>query len=257
MAVIGWIERHAAFLQKGLAVVQFHSVYVQRRQPGVTTSTFQRLWRSHGDYAGTVEVFWNEVERYVHNDPVESAAGVPADTARYDAVGELFYTSFENWVGLRDVMWNVVAPDEKRVFAGPPPLSTRGTRTVHQLPTTNCKLFTFANVKAGIDPAQVDALLAEHAAYTTNLSGFGDRLDGFTTTRALRPDASAGMERMAQTSSSHELLFIHHFQDEATARSALASADYARLEVAQDALLDWESRTVILTQGWVLKGELG
>lgn len=238
-------------------MTQFHSVYVQCRQPGVSRSQFQRLWRSHGDYAASVPAFWKEVDRYVHNDPVESAAGVPADTARFDGVGELFYTSFENWLAMRDVMWNDVAPDEKRVFAGPPTVSTRGTRTVHQPPSGNCKLFTFAALRPGTDPAGVEAALARHAAATLALPDFGGRLAGFTVTRALQPDASSGMQRMAQTSSSHELLFIHHFADEAAARAALASADYARLEVAEDALLDWDSRVVMLTQGWVLKGDLG
>lgn len=243
-------------------MTQFHSVYVQTRQPGVSPAQFQRLWRSHGDYAATVPAFWKEVERYVHNDPVGGDAGIPADTVRFDGVGELFYTSFENWLAMRDVMWNEVAPDEKRVFAGPPPVSTRGTRTVHQQPTGNCKLFTFAAPRpgtdlAGTDPAGVDAALARHAAATLALPGFGGRLAGFTTTRALQPDPSSGMQKMAQTSSSHELLFIHHFADEAAARAALASADYARLQVAEDALLDWDSRVVMLTQGWVLKGDLG
>ena len=238
-------------------MVQFHSVYVQRRQQGVSMAQFQRLWRSHGDYAATVPAFWKEVERYVHNDPVESAAGVPADTARFDGVGELFYNSFANWLAMRDVMWNDVAPDEKRVFAGPPTVSTRGTRTVHQVPSGNCKLFTFAALCADVAPDAAEGALASHAARTLALPGFGGRLSGFTTTRALQPDASSGMQKMAQTSSSHELLFIHHFAEEATARAALASADYARLEVAEDALLDWDSRVVMLTQGWVLKGDLG
>ena len=238
-------------------MTQFHSVYVQRRQPGVSAREFQRLWRTHGDFAAGVPAFWKEVERYVHNDPVESAAGVPADTARFDGVGELFYTSFANWLAMRDVMWNEVAPDEQRVFEGPPPVSTRGTRTIHQPPRGNCKLFTFAALRRGTDPGEVDAALASHAAATLALSGIGGYLAGFTTTHALQPDASSGMQRMAQTSSTHEVVFIHHFADEAAARAALASADYARLELAEDALLDWDSRVVLLTQGWVLKGELG
>jgi len=252
MAGTGWIEQQAV-----CAMTQFHSVYVQSRQAGVSRAQFQRLWRSHGDYAAGVPDFWRNVERYVHNDPVESTAGVPADTARFDGVGELFYTSFDNWLAMRDVMWNEVAPDEKRVFAGPPTVSTRGTRTVHQRVTGPCKLFTFGGLHAGADPAAVEGALARHAAQTLALPGFAGRLAGLTTTRALQPDASSGMQRMAQTSSTHELLFIHHFADEAAARAALASADYARLQVAEDALLDWDTRVVILTHGWVLKGELG
>ena len=231
----------------------FHSVYVQRRQPGVSRAAFQRLWRSHGDFAATVPAFWNNVTRYVHNDPVEPLAGVPAATADYDAVGELYYTSFADWIGMRDVMWHEVAPDEKRVFAGPPPVSVRGERKVHQPVSGTFKLFTFANLRDGAD----DAALAEHAAATLALPGFGGRLAGFTITRARRPAAGSGMDSVAQTASSHEVLFIHHFADEAAARAALASADRARLEIAEDALCDWESRVVILTQGWVLKGTIG
>jgi hypothetical protein len=234
-------------------VTPFHSVYVQRRQPGVTRAEFQRLWRSHGDFAASVPAFWDNVERYVHNDPVEPVAGVPAATADYDAVGELYYTSYACWLGMRDVMWHEVAPDEKRVFAGPPTVSVRGERTVHQTPQGTCKLFTFANLKPGQDPAALD----EHTAATVALPGFGGRLSGFTVTRALRPTAASGMDTVAQTASSHDLVFIHHFADEAAARAALASADFARLELAEDALLDWASRVVILTHGWVLKGNLG
>ncbi|MES2493373.1 MAG: EthD domain-containing protein [Pseudomonadota bacterium] len=252
MADTGWIER----AESG-AVKQFHSVYVQCRQPGISRSQFQRLWRSHGDYAASVPAFWRNVERYVHNDPVDPAAGVPADTARFDGVGELFYTSFDIWLGMRDVMWNEVAPDEKRVFAGPPTVSTRGTRTAYQPPRGTCKLFTFAAPRPGTDPDRLDTMLDDHALTTLALTGFGGRLAGYTTTRALRPDAGSGMQRMAQTSSSHELLFIHHFEDEHAALAALASADHARLEVAQDALFDWDTRVVILTHGWVLKGDIG
>lgn len=92
----------------------------------------QRLWRSHGDYAASVPAFWNEVERYVQNDPVEEPVGLPGNTTEFDAVGELFYTSYENWFNMRDVMWHQVAPDEERAFAGPPPISVRGERTVYQ-----------------------------------------------------------------------------------------------------------------------------
>ncbi len=235
------------------AAQPFHSVYVQRRQPGVSRADFQRLWRSHGDFAAGVPAFWNNVERYVHNDPVEPVAGVPAATADYDAVGELYYTSYASWLGMRDVMWHEVAPDEKRVFAGPPGVSVRGERTVHQVPQGACKLFTFANLKPGPDPAA----LAKHAAMTLALPGFGARLAGFTITQALRPTAASGMDQVAQTASSHDAVFIHHFADRAAAQAALTSADYARLAVAEDALLDWSSRVVILTTGWVLKGQLG
>ena len=236
---------------------QFHSVYVQRRQSGVTRAQFQRLWRTHGDYAATVTAWWDAVERYVHNDPVEATAGAPPQTADYDGVGELFYTSFERWLSLRDVMWNEVAPDEKRVFAGPPTVSTRGERRIYQPPTGACKLFTFANPLSDTDPEAVSAAIDDLAARTLASSGYGARLAGLTVTRALRPSAQSGMDKVAQTASSHALLLIHHFASEADARAALASADHARLEVAAQAVIDWDTRVTILTDGWVLKGEMG
>lgn len=236
--------------------MQLHSVYLQRRRDGISYREFQRLWRSHGDFAATIPAFWDEVERYVHNDPVEDAAGLPEATARYDGVGELFYTSYQNWLAIRDVMWREVAPDEKRVFAGAPQ-AVRGTREVHQKPSGNCKLFTFARFRPGSDSRAQDEALAAHVAQTAQFSGFGDLLAGFTVTRALRHDQNSRMDEVAQTSSTHDVLLIHHFAGEAQARAALGSAGYARLECAQDGFLDWESRICLLTQGWVLKGELG
>ena len=238
-------------------MMHFHSVYVQKRQPGVSPAQFQRLWRSHGDFAATVPTFWDQVERYVHNDPVEATAGVPADTARFDAVGELYYTSYEHWLAMRDVMWNVVAPDEKRVFAGPPTVSVRGARKTYQTPEGACKLFTFARFRGRFDTEGTDAgddarALDALAETTLATPGVGGALQGLTITTA-----SAGMAGMAQTLSSHDVLVIAHFADEGSARAALATACHARREVAQDAVFDWTSRVTILTHGWVLKGTMG
>lgn len=198
--------------------MQFHSVYLQRPKPGLSYREFQRLWRSHGDFAATVPAFWNTVERYVHNDPVEDAAGLPGDTARYDAVGELYYTSYPDWLAIRDVMWQQVAPDEKRVFAGPPQ-AARGTWAVVQVPTGDWKLFTFARFPEGMGAAEVSMALARHVDETPGLPGFGDRLAGFTVTRALGHDPASRMDESAQTSSSHHVLLVHHFASEEEARA--------------------------------------
>lgn len=236
--------------------MQFHSVYLQRRLPGTSYRDFQRLWRSHGDYAATIPAFWDEVERYVHNDPVENAEGLPGDTAKFDAVGELFYTSYENWLGIRDVMWHQIAPDEKRVFAGPP-TAVRGERTICQPPVGAYKLFTFASFRADSNTEQREAALAEHVAETLGSSGFGSLLSGFTITRARRHDSDSGMDGVAQTTSNRDIVLVHHFEGEAATRAAIRSADYARLECAQDKFLDWQSRIVVITHGWTLKGEEG
>jgi len=237
--------------------MQFHSVYLQKRQAGVSWRDFQRLWRSHGDFAASVPEFWSAVERYVQNDPVEDTSGLPGNTAEFDAVGELFYTSYEQWLGMRDVMWHQVAPDEKRVFAGPPPISVRGARTVHQEPTGSCKLFTFASFRPELELCEADTAIAQYAASAMECDGFGALLAGSTVTRARTHDPRTGMDQLAQTRSSRDLVFIHHFPDDDPARSAMRSADYARLECAQDKFLDWKSRTVLLCHGWVLKGRMG
>lgn len=236
--------------------MHFHTTYLQRRRPGTSYRDFQRLWRSHGDFAAAVPAFWKNVERYVHNDPLEDASGLPGDTAAYDAVGELFYTSYETWVSMRDVMWNEVAPDEKRVFAGPP-TAVRGSRAVHQPPEGLYKLFTFASFRDETARGDAARLLADHAAATLALPAFGGMLAGFTTTTARQAPADSGMGAVAQTSSNRDVLLIHHFPNEDCARAAVASADYARLEIDQERFLDWESRIVILSRGWVLKGGNG
>jgi len=235
--------------------MEFHSVYLQRRQPGVSYRDFQRLWRSHGDHAAAVAPFWAEVQCYVHNDPLEDPAGLPADTARYDAVGELFYTSYETWLSLRDVMWNEVAPDEKRVFNGPS-TAARGDRTVYLAPTGPFKLFTFARLRDGLAGADADQALADHARLTLAAGGFGDRLAGFTLTRARHHSAATGMDAMPQTRSNMDLVYIHHFATEADARGALSSAGYARIVAAEDDVLDFGSRICLMTHGWYLKGAM-
>lgn len=241
---------------EGISRVHFHTTYLQRRQPGVSYRDFQRLWRSHGDFAASVPAFWKNVERYVHNDPLEDLAGLPGNTAEYDAVGELYYTSYESWISMRDVMWNEVAPDEKRVFAGPP-TSVRGNRTVHQTPEGLYKLFTFASFKDDAARSDADRLLADHVTNTKALPNFGGNLAGFTTTAARQAPADSGMGAVAQTSSNCDILFIHHFASEESARAAVTSADYARLELDQERFLDWQSRIVVLSRGWMLKGEVG
>lgn len=232
----------------------FHSTYLQKRQPGTSYRDFQRLWRSHGDFAASVPAFWDNVVRYVHNDPVEDLTGLPGVTADFDAVGELYYTSFETWVSMRDVMLNGIAPDEKRVFAGPPAASVRGERMTFKPVSGLYKLFTLVRFKDDGAMRDAPAVLADHARFTLGLEGFGPRLSGFTATHAREASAGSGMDASANTSSSHDVLLVHHFDDEATARAAMTCADYARLEIAQDSLFDWESRIVVMTRGWVLKG---
>ncbi|MCB2051059.1 MAG: EthD domain-containing protein [Novosphingobium sp.] len=227
---------------------------MQKRQLGTSYRDFQRLWRSHGDFAASVPAFWDNVERYVHNDPLEDLTGLPGVTDEYDAVGELYYTSFETWVSMRDVMLNGIAPDEKRVFAGAP-VSVRGQRTTYQPLRGLFKLFTLASFRDEAARANAQALLDEHAAVTLGLEGFGGRLAGFTVTRAREADPSVGVSGVAHMSSSRDLMFVHHFDDADLAHKAMNSADYARLELAQDKLFDWDSRIVVMTRGWVLKGE--
>lgn len=232
----------------------FHSTYLQKRQPGVSRRDFQRLWRSHGDFAASVPAFWDNVERYIHNDPLENLVGLPGVTDAFDAVGELYYTSFETWVGMRDVMLHDVAPDEKRVFAGAP-TSVRGMRTTIQPVSGLFKLFTLASFRDEDRRADAEVLLAEHVRYTLGLEQFGSALRGFTITTAREASAGSGMQGVAHTSSSRDVMLVHHFADEASARAALTSADHARLEVAQDDLFDWTSRILVMTRGWVLKGD--
>ena len=234
----------------------FHSTYLQKRQPGTSYRDFQRLWRSHGDFAATIPAFWDNVERYVHNDPLEDLTGLPGVTDAYDAVGELYYTDFETWVGMRDVMLQEVAPDEKRVFAGAP-TSVRGRRTAYQPVSGLFKLFTLASFRDEEVRADAAARLAEHARFTLGLEQFGSLLRGFTATTAREAGAGSGMQGVAHTSSSRDVLLVHHFADEASARHALNSADHARLELAQDGLFDWASRILVMTRGWVLKGDNG
>jgi hypothetical protein len=235
-------------------MMQFHAVYLQRRRPGVSYRDFQRLWRSHGDYAASIPAFWDHVERYVHNDPVEDAAGLPGDTAAYDAVGELSYPSYETWLSLRDVMWNEIAPDEKRVFAGPS-TAVRGDRTVFLKASGGpFKLFTFAKLRPGVDPADGDRILARHAETTLRARGFGGRLAGFAATRARRHAAETKMDAIPATTSNKDVVFIHHFVDECSARAAVNSAGYARVVISEEGFLDFESRIVVLTRGWLLKG---
>jgi hypothetical protein len=234
--------------------VQFHNTYLQKRQPGMSYRDFQRLWRSHGDYAASVPAFWDNVERYIQNDPVEGPAGIPGVSTEFDAVGEIYYTSYETWVSMRDVMWNEIKPDEQRVFAGPP-TAVRGDRTIFQQPEGLYKLFTFASFKdeeARLNPAET---LAEHAAMTMALPGFGSQLAGFTATTARQAPPDSGMSSVAQTSSNRDVLFIHHFPSEEAARGALLSADYLRLQAAEEQLFDWDSRIVILSRGWIFKGD--
>lgn len=237
--------------------MQFHSVYLQHRQHGMSYRDFQRLWRSHGDYAASVPAFWDEVERYVQNDPIENSNGLPGHTDKFDALGELFYTSYQNWLSIRDVMWHQVAPDEKRVFAGPPPIAVRGARTVHQRPVGACKLFTFASYRADISADEREAAVAQYLAETQEAGGFGNLLSGLTVTRAQIHNPQSGMDNMAQTASSRDILFIFHFDSEKAARSALGSAAYARIECAENKFLEWSSRIIMLTHAWVLKGKMG
>lgn len=233
--------------------MQFHSTYVQRRRPDISYREFQRLWRSHGDFAATVPAFWGNVDCYIHNDPVEDGTGLPNVSTSYDGVGELYYTSYEAWLAMRDVMWNEVAPDEKRVFAGAPH-SVRGTRLVHQQPAGAYKLFTLGRLSA---PGATLTDLSEYTDYVEQTLAspvFGAALRGFTITAALRSSPESGMDRVAQTSSSHDVLFVHHFDSEAAARAALQSADYAKLQLLESRFLDWQSRLVLLCRGWILKG---
>jgi hypothetical protein len=234
--------------------MQFHSTYVQRRRRDLTYREFQRLWRSHGDFAATVPAFWCNVDRYIHNDPVESGEGLPYIAQGYDGVGELYYTSYDAWVGMRDVMWKEVAPDEKRVFAGAP-VSVRGTCTVHQQPTGLYKLFTLGKLSA---PSAVGAnASSEYMDYidaTLSSQEFGGALRGFTITEAHRSTDQSRMDSVPQTASSHDILLIHHFESEHAARTALQSRDYLELQMRESRLFDWPSRLTLLCRAWVLKG---
>lgn len=230
----------------------FHSTYLQKRQPGTSYRDFQRLWRSHGDFAATVPAFWDNVVHYVHNDPLEDLTGFPGVTDEFDAVGELYYPSYEIWASMRDVMLNEVAPDEARVFAGAP-TSVRG-HTKTYLPVSGLfKLFTLASFRDEDARANAQALLDEHADYTMALKSFGGFLAGYAITRAREADASVGVSGVAHMSSSRDVLFTHHFESAQAAHRAMNSADYARLELAQDKLFDWDSRIMVMTRGWVLK----
>ena len=236
--------------------MQFHSTYLQRRQPGVSYREFQRLWRSHGDFAATVPEFWRNVDRYIQNDPVEDMSGLPNLASSYDAVGELYYTSFEAWTSMRDVMWNRVAPDEKRVFAGAP-LSVRGKRSVYQTPQGPVKLFVFARTRRTVSLEASQKMLEAHAAETMGSQEFGSALAGFTITTAMRPPVELAMDSVPQTASSHDILFVYHFENEGTSRTALGSADYAIVQASENAFLDEGSRIAILCRAWILKGEVG
>ena len=234
--------------------MDFHAVYLQRRQPGVSYRDFQRLWRSHGDFAAGIPAFWAHVHCYIHNDPVEDNRGLPGDTANYDAVGELFYTDYATWLSLRDVMWEQVAPDEKRVFAGPS-TAVRGERTVFAEPKGLFKLFTFARLAPGIAPDDLQQILGNHADLTLNTQKFGHQLRGYTLTRARRHETVSNMDARPQTASNMDLVFIHHFADEETARAALCSSDYARILVSEDGIVEFDTRISLLTHAWVLKDE--
>lgn len=234
--------------------MRFHAVYLQRRQPGVSYRDFQRLWRSHGDFAAGVADFWPHVRQYVHNDPVEDAQGLPGDTANYDAIGELYYTDYETWLSLRDVMWDQVAPDEKRVFNGPS-TAVRGDRTTYLEPEGPFKLFTFARFRPGTNPADHDRILTDHARLTMETPTFGGALRGYTITRARHHDPTTNMDGRPQTASNMDVVFIHHFADEAGARDAMRSVDYAKIQLSEDSILDFDTRITVLTHGWILKDE--
>jgi len=235
--------------------MQFHSVYLQRRQPGVSYRDFQRLWRSHGDFAASVSSFWPHVHCYVHNDPLEDTTGLPAGTAQYDAVGELYYTDYVTWLSLREVMIEEVAPDERRVFHGPS-TAVRGDRMVFAAPVGLYKLFTFARLAPGLEPGgRLAATLERHAERTLRTPAFGAALAGYTVTCARRHDAGTGMDARPQTRSNMDIVFIHHFAGERAARAALASADFSRIAAAEAEFLDMESRIGVLTHAWNLKGD--
>jgi hypothetical protein len=232
--------------------MHFHAVYLQKRQAGVSYRDFQRLWRSHGDFAASIPEFWTHVHRYIHNDPVEDSRGIPGDTSNYDAVGELYYPDYATWMSLRDVMWEQVAPDEKRVFPGPS-TAVRGDRVVFAEPEGRFKLFTFAKFASNIEQSDFERVLENHADLTLNTRNFGSRLQGYTVTRARRHDPASNMDARPQTASNMDLVFIHHFANEAAARSALLSADYARVQVSEDKIVDFDSRISVLTHAWILK----
>jgi hypothetical protein len=235
--------------------MRFHSVYLQRRQPGVSYRDFQRLWRSHGDFAAGVQAFWPHVHCYIHNDPLEDANGLPAGTADYDAVGELYYTDYATWLALRGVMVEQVAPDERRVFNGPS-TAVRGDRTVFATPVGLYKLFTFARLAPGLEPGdRLAEALARHAERTLTTPTFGALLAGYTVTCARRHDPETGMDARPQTRSNMDMVFVHHFADESSARAALASADCARIVAAEQEILDMDSRIDVLTHAWNLKGD--
>jgi hypothetical protein len=149
-------------------------------------------------------------------------------------------------------MWNEIAPDEKRVFNGPS-TAVRGSRTVHLAPGGAVKLFTFACFRPDVATEVREAMLAAHVEASMQSADFGVRLSGFTTTRARQHDAASQMDAKPQTASNRDIVFIHHFADDAAARSAMLSTDYVDMLRAQSAFLDDDSRITILSHGWILK----
>ena len=132
-----------------------------------------------------------------------------------------------------------------------------GTRRVCQVPELQHKLFTFGTCTRDMSKEESERLIEAHIHATLQSTGFGGALREFTVTTAVRPPPASGMNRVPQTASSHDLLFVHHFESEAGARAALQTADYAHIQVAENGLVDWETRVVLLCRCWVLKGDLG
>jgi hypothetical protein len=154
---------------------------------------------------------------------------------------------------MREIMWNGIAPDEKRVFSGPS-TAVRGNRTIYLQPTGLYKLFTFARFPGRIAPDESEALLARLAERTLATPSFGEWLTGLTVTQARRSPSDSALDSRPQTASNMDLLFIHHFDSEARARAAMIGAGYASIRDAEDAFLERDSRVTVLAHGWALKG---
>ena len=97
--------------------------------------------------------------------------------------------------------------------------------------------------------------LARHAKRTLETPEFGAHLAGYTVTCSRRHDPQTGMDLQPQTRSNMDILFVHHFADEPTARRAVGSPDYARIMTAEHEILDMDSRIGVLTHSWNLKGD--
>jgi hypothetical protein len=222
--------------------MEVHAVYLQKRQPDVSYRDFQRLWRSHGDYAATLDKFWSAVYRYIQNDPVEDQIPVPSQTVDYDAVGEIYYVSFDAWKNAMIETRQTLLNDEKRVFNGPS-IAVRGIRTVVAEPVYgSLKLFRFANRKGDASQAQLDETVSRYCERMAQEKDILERMCGLTVTEAL-----------PTTESVMDLVFTYHFNGLTALRDVWNTQAFVKIDNAEDAIVDPNSRISVVARGWVLK----